>query len=268
MRKHFERGGRLISYLDAGPPAAGSPRGTLVLLHAFPLSAEMWEPQLASAPAGWRVVAPDVAGFGQSFPVPATATFEDDARDVVALLDHLGVAEAVVGGLSMGGYIAFALARLAPGRLRGLVLADTRAEADSDDARRSRQEMLGTVRRGGTAAVLEGMLPRLLGRTTLGSRPGVVARVREIGLRQPAEAVRAAIHRLMGRPDSVPLLGAIRCPVLVVAGSEDVITAPEVARGLQARIPSADLVILDGAGHLSSLERPEAFTDALARFLR
>jgi len=267
MRKQFERAGRLISYLDVEPPAGQPRRGTLVLLHAFPLSADMWRPQLADAPAGWRVVAPDVAGFGRSFPVPPTASFDDDARDILGLMDHLGQQTVVVGGLSMGGYIALALLRLAPERLGGLVLADTRPDADSDEARRSRHEMLETLERGGAAAVLDGMLPRLLGRTTLASRPQVVAQVREIGLWQPADGIRAAIHRLMGRPDSTPLLSGVRFPTLVVAGAEDVITGPEVAQAMHQRIPGARLTLIDGAGHLSNLEQPAAFNDALSAFL-
>jgi pimeloyl-ACP methyl ester carboxylesterase len=267
MLRYFERAGRLISYIEAGNPAAADRRGTLVLVHAFPLSAEIWESQLAAAPAGWRVVAPDVAGFGRSFPVPHTATFDDDAHDLLALLNHLGEKQAVVAGVSMGGYIAFALLRAAPERVRGLVLADTRAEADTDPARRARQEMLETLERGGVAAVVDAMLPKLLGHTTHASRPAVVARARAIGLRQSPDGIRAAIHRLMGRPDSTPQLSAIRCPVLVVAGTEDAIIGPEVVRGLQQRIPGARLSLIDEAGHLPNLERPDAFNAALAGFL-
>ena len=266
MRRHFERAGRLVSYLEVEPAAAAG-RGTLVLVHAFPLAAEMWEPQLAAPPEGWRVVAPDLAGFGRSFPAPASATFEDDAGDLLALLDHLGEKQAVVAGLSMGGYVAFALLRLAPERVRGLVLADTRPDADSPEARRSRQDMLNTLDRDGVEAVVEGMLPRLLGATTLETRPGVAARVREIGRRQRTEGIRAAIHRLMGRPDSTPLLPAIRCPALVVAGAQDAITGPDIARGMQREIPGARLALLESAGHLSNLEQPDAFNAALGEFL-
>lgn len=267
MRKRFERAGRLISYLDVEPPADQPRRGTLVLLHAFPLSADIWRPQLADPPAGWRVIAPDVAGFGGSFPVPHTATFDDDARDVLGLMDHLGQKMAVVGGLSMGGYIALALLGLAPERLAGLILADTRPDADSEESRRSRHEMIETLERGGAAAVMDGMLPRLLGPTTLESRPQVVTQVREIGLWQPADGIRAAIHRLMGRPDSTPLLSGVRVPTLVVAGAEDAITGPEVARAMHQRIPGARLTLIDRAGHLSNLEQPGAFNDALSAFL-
>ncbi len=268
MLRHFERAGRLISYLEAEPPGDAERRGTLVLVHAFPMAAEMWEPQLAAAPPGWRVVAPDVAGFGRSFPVPHTATFEDDARDVAALLDHLGEKDAVVAGVSMGGYIAFALVRAFPDRVRGLVLADTRAEADTDAARRGRQEMLAALDRGGAPAVVETMLPKLLGPSTHASRPDLVTRVRQIGLRQPVDGLRAAIHRLMGRPDSTSLLPALRCPVLVAAGVEDAITGPDVAREMQQRIPGARLALIDRAGHLASLEQPGTFNEALHTFLQ
>ena len=268
MRRQFERNGRVISYLVVEPPSGPPAPNLLVLLHAFPLSAEMWHPQLAAAPAGWRVAAPDVAGFGRSFPLPASATFEDDAGDVVALLDHLQHETAVVCGLSMGGYIAMALARSAASRLRALVLANTRPDPDSDEARRSRQEMVGTLERGGPAAVVDGMLPRLLGPTTREKRPAVVQRVRAIAVAQPADGVRSAIHRLMGRADSAAVLSALRCPALVVAGAEDAITGPDVARRMHEMIPGSELALIEAAGHLSSLERPAAFNDLLFAFLR
>jgi pimeloyl-ACP methyl ester carboxylesterase len=262
---HFERGGRLITYRSSEPE--GSVAGTLVLLHAFPLSSAMWEPQLAAAPASWRVVAPDLAGFGASFPHPPGATIDDDARDVVALLDQLGVEQAVVGGLSMGGYIALALGRLAPGRLRGLVLADTRADADSEEIRRGRLQMLRTLETGGTASVVESMLPRLLGETTRRTRAEIVERVREIGSAQTVDGVSAATRKLMGRPDSTALLPGFDFPVLVVVGDEDVIAGRDVAWAMRARIPGGELAILEGAGHLSNLEAPEGFNQALFGFL-
>jgi pimeloyl-ACP methyl ester carboxylesterase len=265
---HFEHRGRLLSYLDApGPAVAGRAPALLVFLHAFPLEAAMWAPQLASVPAGWRAVALDLAGFGRSFPVPTSATIDDDARDVLALLDHLGADEAVVAGLSMGGYVAFGMLRVAPTRLRGLVLADTRPEADSDEARRSRGEMLTTLDRQGIPAVVEAMLPRLLGPTSREGRPDVVTRVRALGMQQTREGVKAAVHRLMTRPDSTPLLSAIRCPTLVIVGAEDAITSPEIARAMQGRIPGAQFAVVEGAGHLSSLEAPDAFNAALYGFL-
>jgi pimeloyl-ACP methyl ester carboxylesterase len=266
MRHHFGHDGRTISYLER-PSTVEPRRGTLVLLHAFPLAAEMWLTQLAAVPAGWRVVAPDLAGFGRSSPGPASPAIEDYARDVLALLDHLRIDAAVVGGLSMGGYVAFALQRLEPARLRGLVLADTRPEADSEQARAGRLKMVETLDAGGVAAVAEAMIPRLLGATTRAERGEVVAAVRSLVLEQPVDGVRRAIRALMSRPDSTPLLHAIAVPALVVVGDEDEITGPDIARQMHGQIAGAGLALVRGAGHLSNLERPEAFNQALSTFL-
>lgn len=277
MRSQFEHQGRLISYRHAQSPG---PRqaGVLLLLHAFPLSADMWEPQLAAVPGGWRFVAPDLRGFGASAPDPGPPSWKDPqgrnamsiddyADDALALLDHLKVQAAVVCGLSMGGYAAFGVWRRAPERVRGLVLADTQPDVDSESARASRQQMLDLLAREGVPTVGESMLPRLLGQTTLDSAPRVVERVRQLAAAQSPEAVGAAIVRLMSRPDSTPLLPLIERPVLVVAGEEDRITGPDVARQMHGQVEGADLALIPHAGHLSNLEKPEAFSVALDRFL-
>ncbi len=268
MRHSIGHRGRRIGYLEA-QGAGAVPGDVLVLLHAFPLSAEMWEPQLAAVPPGWRFIAPDLSGFGQSGPEDAARppSIDDCGEDVLALLDGLGLRDAVVAGLSMGGYAAFSLLRLAPQRVRGLVLADTRAEADGEAARAARDAMTATLDRGGPAAVFDRMLPGLLGETTRASRPDLVERVRAQVLAQPAEGIRRGIERLKSRPDSTPLLAGVSCPVQVVVGQEDQITTPETARGLQERIPGSTLAVIPGAGHLSNLEQPEAFNEALRRFL-
>ena len=264
-RRTFET----TSYLDAALPGAATPGRTLVLLHAFPLAAEMWRPQLEAVPEGWRFIAPDLRGFGQSqigdpsLPV----TVEGYARDVVALLDHEGVERAVIAGLSMGGYVAFALLRLAPERIAGLVLADTRSEADDEAARASRDGMKETLAQGGAAAVLRRMLPGLLGATTRASRPDLVRRVRELVLAQPAEGIRHAIQSLKSRPDSTPLLAAVACPTLIIVGDEDQIMNVDSVRRMHARIPGAELAVIQGAGHLSNLEQPAGFNAALFAFL-
>jgi 3-oxoadipate enol-lactonase len=230
----------------------------------------MWQPQLAVVPQGWRFIAPDLRGFGRSHVGDPTlpATMEGYARDVVGLLDHLGVGKAVIAGLSMGGYVAFALLRLAPERVAGLVLADTRAEADDDGARTSRDRMAETLAQGGAAAVCERMLPGLLGVTTRSSRPEVVERVRQLALTQRPEAIRPAIQSLKSRPDSTPLLGGVGCPTLVVVGDEDEITRVDSVRRMHGRIPGAALAVIERAGHLSNLEQPEAFNAALKGFLQ
>lgn len=243
------------------------PAGTLVLIHAFPLNARMWEPQLVLAGRGWRVIAPQLRGFGGGAGDPPASSVDDYAGDIVDLLDALHVEEAVIGGLSMGGYVAFALFRLAPRYVRGMVLADTRPQADSPEAIEGRRQMQQLVADKGTPAVADAMLPRLLGATIGSHRPEIERRVRSLIEASPPGAIAGAIAAMMSRPDSTPLLGAIRCPTLVLAGEEDVITPPAVAEATARAIAGAELAIVPGAGHLSNLEQPEAFTAALARFL-
>lgn len=269
MRAHIQHGGRFIGYLDDFGARRSPQAKTLVLLHAFPLAAEMWRPQLEGVPAGWRFVAPDLRGFGQSAPGDALAppSVDDYARDLVALLDALGVGRAVIGGLSMGGYAAFALLRLAPERVEGLVLADTKPEADSEGARADRDAMLQTLERGGAEAVFERMKPGLFGRTTQATRPAVVEKIRNLVLAQPPSSIAAAIQRLKLRPDATPLLPDIAVPALVMGGAEDQITPPDGIGRMRAAIPGAELAILPGAGHLSNLEAPADFNAALVRFL-
>jgi 3-oxoadipate enol-lactonase len=287
MTRQFARvGDRTISYLDTAPPhaaakrpsplpdaAAGGERGappvpTLVLLHAFPLSADMWRPQLAAAPAGWRVVAPDLAGFGHTEDHEPAVSPDDYAADVLALLGELGVREAVIAGLSMGGYVAFGLYRLAPERFRALVLADTRADADSAAARESRRALLARLERGGPAAVADEMAPRLVGPTSREEQPDVEAHVRDRIRANAAAGIAHGIERMMGRADSTPLLARITCPTLIIVGEEDAVTPPEVARALHGGIPGSRLATIPRAGHLPNLEQPEAFNAALTGFLR
>jgi 3-oxoadipate enol-lactonase len=252
-----------VRYLEA--PAQGDrPRGTLVLLHAFPLNARMWEPQLALAAHGWRIVAPHLRGFDEDAGDPPASTVDDYAGDVIDLLDALHVEDAVIGGLSMGGYAAFAIFRRAPRYIRGLILADTRSQADTPDGVEGRKRMLQLLADKGAAAVVDEMIPKLLGAR---SRAALDDRVRALALSSPPAAIAGAIRALMTRPDSTPLLAAIRCPTLIVVGDEDTLTPPALSEQMHRAIPGSELVIVPGAGHLSSLEQPDAFNSALARFL-
>jgi len=264
MRHAVLAGARHLTYLEAG--ASDGP--ALVLLHAFPLTADMWHEQLASPPPGWRVLAPDFAGFGGSDDHQrGDVSLNDYASDLVALLDRLGLGQVAVVGLSMGGYVALALARLAPQRLNGLVLADTRSASDGQQARAGRERMLEVLSERGPDGVADEMLPKLLGATTHRSRPKLVSEVRSLIVRNAPEGIRRAIVRLRDRDDATPVLGRIRVPVLVLAGEEDVVTPPDDARALVEAIPLSRLEILEGAGHLSNLEAPAAFNAALERFL-
>jgi pimeloyl-ACP methyl ester carboxylesterase len=254
-------------YLEALPSGGTRQKGTLVLIHAFPLSARMWEPQLSLARRGWRVIAPFLRGMDGGSSDPPSTSIDDFAADIIDLLDLLHIDRAVIGGLSLGGYVTLALLRLAPSYFSGIVLADTRAEADSPDAIQGRQRMLDLVRTAGPTAVAEQMLPRLLGESTRRDHPEIVEQVRGFILSNTAEGIAGAVTAMMGRPDSTAQLGTIRWPTLVMVGDEDVLTPPKVSEGLSRAIPGATLVRIPGAGHLSNLEQPDAFSAALAGFL-
>jgi len=232
----------------------------------------MWETQLAAmAERGWHVIAPHARGFGadaSTADAPGAAVELDDfAGDIVDLMDGLHVHEAVFCGLSMGGYVAFSLLRLAPRYVQGLVLADTRPQADTAEAREARDRNADLARREGVGVLVDQMIPKLVGETTRREQPAVAARVRELALENSAGSIAAALGAMKRRPDSTALLHDIHVPTLVIVGDEDTITPPAVAEQMQRAIPGAKLVVLPGVGHLSSLEDPGAFNTALARFL-
>jgi 3-oxoadipate enol-lactonase len=240
----------------------------VLLLHAFPLGLAMWDDQVRALSTAFQVVRFDARGFGGSPPGDGLLSMERIADDAVALLDHLQIAAATVCGLSMGGYAAFAFARNHPARLRGLVLADTKASADSDQARRVRAEQADKVRKEGTSAIVEAVIPKLLGQTTHEQRPQVVARVRDLILASPPRGITDALAGLAARADSTPTLCEIRVPTLVVCGEEDAITPPAEAEALQAGIKGSQLELIPKAGHLANMEAPDAFNRSLDAFLR
>lgn len=247
----------------------------LLLLHAFPLSRRMWQPQLAGLADSCRLLAPDLPGFGDAREsgggAAAACLMEDMAAAAVARLDEAGVAAAVVCGLSMGGYVALALYEVFRERVRGLVLADTRAAADDEAGRGRRLESARAVESGGPpalAALASSLVPRLIAPRTRTTRSELVAWLhREIAAAPPA-GVAAAQRGMAERPDRTHLLPRIAVPTLVVVGEEDEITPPAESVILRDRIPGARLVTVAGAGHLSSLEQPEAWNAALREFLR
>jgi pimeloyl-ACP methyl ester carboxylesterase len=173
----------------------------------------------------------------------------------------------VVGGLSMGGYVAFALLRFAARYVQGLVLADTRSQADTPEGVAGRTRLLQVVQDNGPSAVADEMIPKLLGETTKRTRPAVAEQVRSLALASSADAIAGAIRALMTRPDSTPLLSSIHVPTLIVVGDEDTLTPPSASEEMQRAIAGSELVRIPQAGHLSNLERPDLFNAALAAFL-
>jgi 3-oxoadipate enol-lactonase len=252
-----------LAYRDTG--GTGVP---VALVHAFPLSSAMWERQVEALARRWRVVAPDLKGFGNSDAPedPSRYTIDAFADELHALLGHVGVRSAVVVGLSLGGYVALALQRRHPEAIRALVLADTRAESDAPAVIERRTKQQRQVRAEGTAGVAEALCGALLAPETRRSKPDVVARVRSL-MEQPPAGYVGALEAMKRRPDATPLLQGISVPTLVVVGEHDALTPPDAARRLQKAIPGARLVVVPGAGHLTSLEAPDAFNGALVEFL-
>lgn len=238
----------------------------VLLLHGFPHDRTLWAAQLGAPPAGARLIAADLPGFGES--TPAAAPSLDSWADwTIALLDHLEIEQAVIGGLSMGGYLAFAIWRRHPQRVRALVLADTRAGADSAEAQEKRVAMQALALSRGAGAVAEQMLPGMVGKTTRQTRPFAVRYLDEMMRRASVGAIHDALDALRTRPDSSPTLPTITVPTLILCGDEDVLTPPKESEAMHAVIPDSQLTVIPNAGHASCVESPAAFTAVLAGFL-
>jgi pimeloyl-ACP methyl ester carboxylesterase len=253
--------GAAISYDDRG---SGTP---VVLVHAFPLCRGMWRSQAVALADTHRVLTPDVFGFGGSG-LPAGGWTVDSMADALAeWLTALGVDRGMVGGLSMGGYISLAFARRHPERVSGLILADTRADADPAEAKANRDRSIALVEEKGVAALLDQMTPKLLGEATRANRPGVTDEVRRLAAAQTVPGVTAALRAMRDRPDSTAALPGFRFPVLVIVGGEDTVTPPALAHAMEDHLPDVTLETLWSAGHLSNLETPDEFTAAVRRWL-
>lgn len=238
----------------------------LLLIHGFPLDGRMWLGQVAALAEVAHVIVPDLRGHGRSEVPPGPYTMEQHADDMAALLEHVGVERAVIGGLSMGGYVAFAFWRRHRARVRGLALLDTRAEGDSEAARANRDASMRRVREAGVAAFVEDMLPRVLAPASLAD-PTIADEARRIMAAQSVEGIVGALGGLRDRSDSRSVLPGIDVPVLVVGGAEDALTPPADMEEMAAAIPAARMIVIPRAGHLSPLEQPAAVNEALMRFL-
>lgn len=249
-----------LSYDDIGSDLP------IAFLHAFPLDRSMWAPQVGAVVRQGRCIAPDLRGFGASTPAPPYS-MDQYADDVAALLDTLGARPAVVVGLSMGGYIAFAFWRRHRAKVRALVLADTRAGADTDEGREKRRRLIEVARTRGSGTLAEMQIASMIGETTRQRRPDVVETVRAMMAVAPVAGVVGALEAMMARPDSTPNLATIDVPTLIVVGEQDTLTPPEEAKAMHEKIRGSRLEVIAEAGHICNLERPAAFSHVLSEFV-
>lgn len=252
-----------VAYDDTGEGST-----VVVLLHGFPLNRAMWDAQVEALRASCRVITPDLRGLGETGATQGPATMEEMASDVAALLDALGVGRVVLGGLSMGGYVALAFLRQLPERVCALILADTRAGADSEEARRNREEVASLALREGMGPIADAMIPKLLSADTLERSPEIVSRVREMVLSTNPEGAAAAQRGMAARRDQTDLLSRLGVPTLIIVGSEDKITPPDEAEAMQRTVRGSRLELIEGAAHLSNVERPNDFNRVLLEFLK
>jgi pimeloyl-ACP methyl ester carboxylesterase len=253
----------LLAYDDYGPGPV------VVLLHGFPLTRKMWSAQKTSVGSMYRIIAPDLRGHGDSAAPEGVYTMELMASDVIELLDALQITEPVVlGGHSMGGYVALALIARYPQRFRALMLMDTRSAADSPDAARNREELARAVEStGDTSHVVAAMLPKLFSEDTRTNHADLIPPIRTAMQQTSARSVAGALRGMAQRPDRTAELGSITVPTLILVGAHDAITPVAEAETMATALPSAQLAIIPGAGHLAPLENAEAANRAILDFL-
>jgi pimeloyl-ACP methyl ester carboxylesterase len=253
--------GITLAFTDQG---TGHP---LVFLHAFPLNRTMWVEQEEALSSQFRVITIDLRGHGESDAPLWRYTLGQAADDVCGLLDYLSIRQAVFVGLSMGGYILFAFYREYAERIRGLVLADTRAQADTEEGKQARFEMAQIAYKQGASAVADIMIPKLLSPATIHTKPELVRRVRTMIEGNQVTGIGGDLMAMAERPDSIPLLKQMTCPAQIIVGELDLPTPPSDAKLMADQIPGAHLAIIPGAAHLSNLEQPGLFNETLSSFV-
>ncbi len=260
-RNTFKWNNLEISYIDEG-------RGeTIVLIHAFPLNARMWEHQIVALRDDFRVIALDLPGFGMSHPAPTILSMELAADVVNALAEHLQIERLIIGGLSMGGYVTMAFARKYPEMIERMILANTRATADTEEARQKREAITTKVLNEGTEFFISELLDHLLGETTKKTHPDIVAKVKTLMTEATPSAIAAAQRGVARRRDSFDTLQRIDVPALVIASDEDIITPKSEAEAMTKSLKSATLFTIGKCGHLSNIEAPKQFNIALKSFI-
>ena len=256
----YSRQGVSIEYDDIGN---GVP---LLLVHGFPHDRTLWRPQIAGLSQLFRVIAPDLRGFGHSSETDGEAvTMDQYAADLKSLLDSVNVKQAVIGGISMGGYIALAFYAHYADRVKGLVLANTRAVPDSEEVKQSRLVNAQQVGETGPSFLVETMAPKMLGTA---AKPEIGIAVRSMMTRQRAAGIMSALRGMAARPDRTALLRFATIPVLIVSGNADVLIPPSDSEAMHALIPNSRLVIIPDAGHLSNLDKADAFNHVVREFYK
>ena len=250
-----------LAYTDTG---VGQP---VVLLHGYPFNRSLWNEQVSALSNSYRVITPDLRGHGESEATAGAATMNLMAQDVALLLDHLEIPRAVIGGLSMGGYVALAFYKQFPSRVRALVLTDTRAQADTEEGKQTRHQHAEKALAEGMAGIADGMLPKLLTPDTVSKRPELVKRVRDMMLKTKPEGAAGALLGMAERDDNTTLLSQITCPTLILVGEDDPITPVPDSEKMHREIAGSRLVVLENAAHVSNLERTDQFNEELVRFL-
>jgi len=252
--------GITIAYSDRG---IGLP---IVFLHAFPLNRTMWATQEHALSSRFRVITIDLRGHGESDAPLWRYTLEQSADDVNALLDQLAIQQALFVGLSMGGYILFAFYRKYARRVKGLVLADTRAQADTAEGKEGRFQMAQTAYKKGPSAIAGIMISKLLSPATIQTKPDLVRQVRAMIEGNQISGIAGDLMAMAERPDSAPLLSQITCPTQIIVGELDQATPPPDAKLMAEKIPGAHLAIIPGAAHLTNLEQPDKFNQIVTAF--
>ena len=251
-----------LAYFDVG---AGP---VVLLLHGFPFDKSMWSDQIETLrAAGFRAVVPDLRGLGETKAAGDDSTMDDMARDAAALLDHLQINEAIVCGLSMGGYVAFEFAHLFPSRVRGLVLAGTRAPADNEQEKAGREQQVQTMLRAGMVPISIATVPKLLAERSRTEKPDVVKRVRTMITRPNPKGAAAAQRGMAARRDYTDDLTNVNVPTLIIVGRKDPIRPVSDAEFMHERIRNSRLEIIEDAAHVTNMEQPEEFNDVFVSFL-
>lgn len=240
---------------------------SVVLLHGYPFNRSMWREQVEELRKNHRVIVPDLRGHGESAVTSGPATMESMALDVASLLESLNISRATIGGLSMGGYVALAFYRLFPLRARSLLLADTRAQADTEEGQQNREHQAEKALNEGMEGIADALLPKLLSPETVAERSDIVRRVREMIVGTEPEGAASALRGMAVRKDQTSFLSRIIAPTLIVVGSEDALTPVADSELMHREIGGSRLRIMEGAGHVSNLERSEDFNRELVKFI-